>query len=35
VIGFENGRPVLLREGAVTKAQIETVTGSALLGKLL
>jgi carbamoyl-phosphate synthase small subunit len=35
IVSFENGRPLLLREGAITKAQLEAVTGSALLGKLL
>lgn len=34
VIGFENGLPVLLREGAITTGQIEAVTGIELLRKL-
>ena len=35
VVGFEDGRAVLISEGAVTKAQIEAVTGSSLIRKQL
>ena len=35
IVSFEDGRAVLIREGAVTKAQIEAVTGSSLVKKQL
>ena len=35
IVSFEDGRAVLIREGAVTKAQIEAVTGSSLVRKQL
>ena len=33
VIGFENGKPVLIREGALSREQIEAVTGNSLLSR--
>ena len=33
VVGFENGQAVLLKEGTISTAQLEAVTGSALLKK--
>ena len=35
VVGFESGRPVLLREGVLTKEQIEAVTGDVIERKLV